>query len=56
MFAREFGVSRERTRRREVQILFDRKAQRAAGGGELSEDDVAEFGRAEPEIAQAELC
>jgi hypothetical protein len=54
MFAREFGVSRERARRREVKILFDGQAQRAAGGGELGENDVAEFGRAEPEIAQAE--
>jgi hypothetical protein len=54
MLAGEIGVSRDRARRREVQIALERKSQRAAGSGELEEAHVTEFGFTETEVAKSE--
>src|ERR1017187_8055231 len=54
MLASEFGVGRDRARRREVQIALQRKSQRAADGGEFEQAHVTEFRLAEPEIAKTE--
>ena len=54
MLASEFGVGRDRARRREVQIALQRKSQRAADGGEFEQTHVTEFRLAEPEIAKTE--
>jgi hypothetical protein len=52
MLAGELGVGGDRSRRREVEILLQGQAQRAAGGGELVQAHVAEFRLAETEIAE----
>src|ERR1019366_2237938 len=54
MLASEFGVGRDRARRREVQIALQRKSQRAADGGEFEQAHVTEFRLAESEIAKTE--
>jgi hypothetical protein len=54
MFAREFGVGGDRSRRCEVEIALERKAQRAASGGELGQAHVAEFRLPKAEVAETE--
>jgi hypothetical protein len=54
MLPGELGVGRDRPRRCEVEIALERKAQRAAGGSELVQAHIAEFGLAETEIAETE--
>ena len=48
------SVAGERAVGVEVLVTLDREAHRAAQRGELREADVAEFGAAESEVAQAE--
>ena len=54
MLASEFGVGRDRARRREVQIALQRKSQRAADGGAFEQAHVAEFRLSEAEVAESE--
>jgi len=54
MLAGKFGVGRDRSRRREVEIALEWKSERATGSGELEETHVTEFRFAQPEVAKAE--
>jgi hypothetical protein len=54
MLAGEFGIDRDRSRRREVEIALERKPQRTAGGGELVETHVDEFRLPEAEATETE--
>jgi hypothetical protein len=54
MFTGEIGVGGDRSRRREVEIALEWKAQRAAGGGELVQAHVTEFRFPEAEVAETE--
>jgi hypothetical protein len=52
MLAGEFGVARDRSRQREVEIALEGYPQRAAGCGELVEADVPELRFPEPTVAE----
>ena len=54
MPASEFGVGRDRARRREVQIALQRKSQRATRGSELLQAHLGDLRLAEAEIAETE--
>src|SRR5262249_11625215 len=52
--SRQCGIRRERSRRCEIAVAFDRQGQAAAEGRELRGLNIAELGRPKAEIAQAE--
>ena len=54
MLAGELGVGGDRSRGREVKIALERTPERAAGGSKLVQAHVAEFRRAEAEVAETE--
>ena len=54
MLTGELGVGRHGARWCEVEIALEGQTQRAAGGSELVEAHIAEFGLAHAEIAESE--